>query len=355
MGKVLVIEPYYIGSHKYFTDGLIEHLPAEKVLLTLPGYDWKWRMEGGAIELAEKFKQLEEYTPTKIICSSMLDLPTFLSLIKLNSHQISIILYFHENQFEYPVKKNEKIDFHFGFIQYKSALIANHLFFNSNYNLTSFFSKLEKLLSILPKHPFQENLQKLKQKSKVVPIGFNFEEYNRYKIEKKTQGPPIILWNHRWEYDKNPNDFFTILRALKERHDFKLVVLGKQSETYPEIFNVAKEEFKKELLYWGYCEQKEDYVKWLWKADILPVTSHQDFFGISVIEAMHCETYPLLPNRLAYPEHFKDIKEKQQYFYDENHLLDSLSYIIETKKYREANFDFTQYSWQSVIKYFLKN
>jgi hypothetical protein len=40
----------------------------------------------------------------------------------------------------------------------------------------------------------------------------------------------------------------------------------------------------------------------LWHADLLPVTSNQDFFGISVMQAIYCNCYPLLPNRLAYPE-----------------------------------------------------
>ena len=40
-------------------------------------------------------------------------------------------------------------------------------------------------------------------------------------------------------------------------------------------------------------------------SDILPITSNQDFFGGSIIEAMYCETTPLLPKRLTYPELFQ--------------------------------------------------
>lgn len=35
--------------------------------------------------------------------------------------------------------------------------------------------------------------------------------------------------------------------------------------------------------------------RWLWQSDVLLVTSQQEYFGVSVVEAMHCGCYPLLP------------------------------------------------------------
>ena len=67
------------------------------------------------------------------------------------------------------------------------------------------------------------------------------------------------------------------------------------------------------IVHFGFCESFSEYAQWLWKADILPVTSNQDFFGISIIEASYCETYPLLPERLSYPELF-DIKTNSEIF-----------------------------------------
>jgi hypothetical protein len=48
------------------------------------------------------------------------------------------------------------------------------------------------------------------------------------------------------------------------------------------------------------------YYQWLWKSDIIVSTSNQDFFGISVVEAIHAACYPLLPKRLAFPEHIPE-------------------------------------------------
>ncbi len=48
---------------------------------------------------------------------------------------------------------------------------------------------------------------------------------------------------------------------------------------------------------YGYVESLADYARLLWRADILPVTSQHDSFGASVVEAIYCGVYPLLPRR----------------------------------------------------------
>ena len=73
----------------------------------------------------------------------------------------------------------------------------------------------------------------------------------------------------------------------------------------------SKEEFEDEIIHFGYCEKPEDYKRYLLSSDIIPVTSIQEFFGISVMEAVYCNTYPVLPNRLTYPELF-DYNENQE-------------------------------------------
>lgn len=352
MEKVLFIEPYYDGSHKYFADGLKKNYPADIDILSLPGYNWKWRMEGGAIELAEKYKNLKE-TYTKIICSSMLDLPTFLALTNIDTSKISIILYFHENQFAYPVKEAHNADYHYSFISYKSALVADKLFFNSNYNYQTFFSGLEDLLKRLPKHEFSHTLSELKKKSKIVPIGFDTNEFNIIAI--KETDLPIILWNHRWEYDKNPDLFFqTLIKLKNDGHQFELVVLGKQSNHYPPIFDKAKEILKNEILFWGFCDSRSEYLKWVKKSNLLPITSNQDFFGISLIEAIILGVYPLVPNRLAYPEHIR--KNHANYiFKNDSDFYDRLkNLIIEIPKINLKDFKTDEYKWTSVIQGFLE-
>ena len=53
---ILIVDSFFTGSHQYWGKELKKRLPFEVELLTLSGKFWKWRMEAGAIELAEKFK-----------------------------------------------------------------------------------------------------------------------------------------------------------------------------------------------------------------------------------------------------------------------------------------------------------
>ena len=79
--------------------------------------------------------------------------------------------------------------------------------------------------------------------------------------------------------------------------------MGESYKNSPPIFKKAKKELASEIIHFGYADTFEKYATFLSKADFLPVTSRQDFFGGSVVEAIYCNCIPILPKRLAYPEH----------------------------------------------------
>ena len=120
--KILALEPYYGGSHKTFLDGLQQHLPFAFDLLTLPPRKWKWRMRLAAPYFAEKIAARRETVPPDVIfCSSFVDVAALRGLLPGPMRQIPLYTYFHENQFAYPVQKEDERDFHFrpGCIQYR--------------------------------------------------------------------------------------------------------------------------------------------------------------------------------------------------------------------------------------------
>ena len=113
----------------------------------------------------------------------------------------------------------------------------------------------------------------------------------------------ILLWNHRWEEDKNPEGFIKILRNFREKKiRFKLIITGKESEHIS--YKNTLIEFKKEIIHHGNVASKEDYQKLLHKATHSIITSNHDFFGISAIEGILFGVKTLFPRRLVYPEHF---------------------------------------------------
>lgn len=355
--NTVLLEPFFSGSHQQWANSLKRISSHNFQILSLPGRHWKWRMHGGAIELARQFNNLSK-KPDFILGTSMLDLTSFLALTRPNSADIPVAMYFHENQLTYPWSpqdrdKKKKRDNHYSFINYVSALAANKVFFNSKYHRDSFLQALPKFLQQFPDKRGKENVDIIRQKSEVLHLGLDLNRFNSYRSsDKEKNSEATILWNHRWEYDKNPEEFFETLFELKKNGiSFKLVVLGEQNEMNPSIFDKAKELLANEILHWGYANSFEDYARWLWRADILPVTSNQDFFGGSVIEAMFCDCFPLLPNRLAYPEHLPEELDRE-FLYEEGELYARLQTAIENvMTLRQVDYQsiVEKYDWSNLI------
>lgn len=346
--KIFLLEPFFTGSHKKWAEEFQQFSKHEVEILSLSGNHWKWRMHGGAVSLAEKSKATKA-KPDLILATDMLDLGLFLSLTKEWSHSIPTAIYFHENQLNYPWSPTDEDiklqrDNHYAFINYSSALTADRVFFNSQYHHDAFLNELPKFLKVFPDHNNLETADAIRKKSSVLSLALDlkkFDEHKPAKIEKPNRA--VVLWNHRWEYDKNPERFFNTLFELAEHGiDFRLVVLGENYEKRPPIFDLAKEKLADKILHFGYAESFDEYCKWLWVADILPVTSVQDFFGGSVIEAMYSNTIPFLPKRLAYPEHIP-AEFHSTFFYDEGDFAAKLQRRIMDVKYLRV-MDTQQYA-----------
>lgn len=134
--NILLIEPYFTGSHKSWAEGYKSHSNHTIDLLTMKGQFWKWRMHGGAVTLANQYLY-SNYNPDLIITTDMLDLSTFLSLTRRKTASIPTALYFHENQLTYPWSPTdrdviENRNKHYGFINFTSALSADYVFSTPN-------------------------------------------------------------------------------------------------------------------------------------------------------------------------------------------------------------------------------
>ena len=105
----------------------------------------------------------------------------------------------------------------------------------------------------------------------------------------------------------------------------------------------------------GYATSFNEYANWLWKADILPVTSEQDFFGASIIEAVYCNNTPLLPNRLTYPELFNYKNNSNLFYENKNDLLEKLDHLINyfnNLKQKNSQINTKKFDWRNMIKYY---
>jgi len=357
--KILLIEPYYTGSHAAWAEGYQNHSQHEIEILSLTGQFWKWRMHGGAVTLAEQYLK-SSIQPDLILATDMLDLTTFLSLTRTQTYNIPTAIYFHENQLCYPWSPEDrdviqKRDIHYGFINYTSALAADAVFFNSQFHLNAFFNELPRMLKHFPDHRGLNNVKKVFEKSQVLPLGLDLKKFDKYKPTKEIDyQKPLILWNHRWEYDKNPGDFFKALFVLANQGlEFEVAIVGENFSNNPKEFDEAREKLDDKIIHFGYAESFEKYAQLLWSSDIIPVTSNQDFFGASAVEAIYCGCYPLLPNRLAFPE-IIGIKNHPENFYTNfDSLVENLTAVVKDFDYikqQKINFNVDKYSWEKMVQ-----
>ena len=312
--KIQIVEPYFTGSHASWAEGYARRSRHEVRILKLSGQFWKWRMHGGAVALARQYLGAGQ-APDLILATDMLDLTTFLSLTRTRTSGIPAALYFHENQLTYPWSPGDRDvrqgrDHHYGFINYVSALTAEAVFFNSAFHRDAFLGELPRLLKHFPDYREMANVERIREKSGVLHLGFDFARLEKHRSRMPPYGlqagrPPLILWNHRWEYDKNPEAFFAALFAAADSGAaFEVAVLGENFSRSPAVFDKARQRLGERVVRFGFVDSFADYAGWLHAADVLPVTSKHDFFGASVVEAVACGCRPLLPRRLSYPEIF---------------------------------------------------
>jgi len=304
--NILLIEPYYTGSHKYWADNLVKFSTHKVHLMTMKGRFWKWRLQGSSIYLAKKFQSLKK-KPDLIICSSMMDVATFRSLIALDlNKKIPIIYYAHENQLTYPFSRNEerlKEDFHYGFLNYKSCLAADRVLFNSKYHKESFLSALKSLLTRLPDYSLLSTLDSIEQKSHVSIVGIDIDKIDSVPFQVNEIKLPTLLWNNRWDDDKNPKLFLRLCRYLNRKQiKFNLILLGEKGNESEHCSTLLEKEFSKYILHSGYVKDYSTYINLIRRSSILPVCSDHDFYGISVMEAVINGVLPILPIDKVYQE-----------------------------------------------------
>jgi len=334
--RVLAIEPYYGGSHKAFLDGLAAASRHHWTVLTLPAYKWKWRMRHSAVFFAEQIKQRgsEGNKPEAIFCSDMLNLAEFKGLCPKEIADLPTIAYFHENQLTYPVQVEDERDYQFAMTNMTTALAADAVWFNSAFHRDSFLRALEVFLKKMPDFQPIDATEAIRKKAAVFPPAI--ADINR-PANRKT-GPVRVLWAARWEHDKGPEEFFEALKILKGKGvDFRISVVGEQFRDVPEVFEQAKKILAEHIDRWGHQKTRADYEKALTEADLIVSTAEHEFFGISVVEAIAAGAYPVLPNRLSYPEILKLNEDRQceVFFYDGGagalaERLEYLARLIET-------------------------
>ncbi|MFP3939987.1 MAG: DUF3524 domain-containing protein [Thermoanaerobaculia bacterium] len=313
MDSWLFLEPYYGGSHRHLADGLARRLPCPVELWTLRPHKWKWRMRSAALVFARRWAaQAEHFAPVRgIVASSLLDAAALRGLLPPAARSLPLVLYCHENQLTYPVRVDDRRDYHYGWTNIQSALAADRVLWNSAFNRDSFLEELPRFIRRMPDARPRGLAEAIAGRSEVLPVPLDVAELETSAAKaRESEVPPRpadrpcrILWNHRWEHDKGPEVFFeALLRLAEEGLSFEVAVLGQAFERRPAVFERARRLLGDRVAAWGYREDRGEYLRELVRADVVVSTARHEFQGLAVLEAAACGAVPLVPDALAYRE-----------------------------------------------------
>lgn len=258
-------------------------------------------MQGAALTLASEINALVASwgRPDVALVSDMVHLPALLGFTRDALRDVPVVLYMHENQMTYPVPEGVEVDHTYGMTNWLSMAAADAVVFNSEYHRAAVFTALPKLLRRFPDYRHTDHLDRVRNNARVIPVGIDLD---RFGGERETNAVPVVLWNHRWEYDKDPDAFFAALRDVAARGvDFRVIVAGQQYQTVPDVFDRAQRELGDRIVHFGTATDA-DYPTLIAQADVVVSTAQHEFFGVAVVEAIAAGALPLFPDRLSYPE-----------------------------------------------------
>ncbi|KAK5860552.1 hypothetical protein PBY51_022017 [Eleginops maclovinus] len=358
--RVLLVEAFYGGSHKQLID-LLQQNVSSCTVCSLPAKKWHWRARTAALHFSQTIPTCASYRV--LFSSSVLNLCELVAL-RPDLAQLKKVLYFHENQLVYPVRKEQQRDFQYGYNQVLSCLVADVVVFNSSFNMESFLSSISSFMKKIPDHRPKDLELLIRPKCEVLfyPVHFPdvsrlLPEHKRFRAaetqsarssEQEAVKPLHIAWPHRWEHDKDPELFFSTMIKLSEKEvDFQLSVLGETFTDVPEVFSSSHLRLSRHIVSWGFLPRKEDYLKVLCEADVVVSTARHEFFGVAMLEAVHCGCYPLCPKALVYPEIFP-----AEYLYSTpEQLLKRLLALCrrpDVARRHAVKVDTTSFSWSTL-------
>ena len=298
--NILLLSAYHSASHRYWCEGLIKAFPEHNwILKTQPARHFSWRVQASGLlwglEADADFKRSYDL----IVATSLSDLGTLKAMCPA-LQSVPVWVYFHENQFAHPLSGKQNRDHQIGwqFQSIQNALMADWISFNTNFNRRTFVEGARKLLKRLPEKLPGDPISRIERQSDVLPVPLS-DTCRAFKQVPKEKD--LIIWNHRWEWDKQPKRFLTALTEMRDDGiDFRLAMMGSGGGRSIE-FDEFKDCLADRLVQWGHASA-EDYNHWLSRAGIGVSTALHDFQGLSMLELAQAGATVVLPNRVAYPE-----------------------------------------------------
>jgi glycosyltransferase involved in cell wall biosynthesis len=319
--RVLFLNPFHGGSHRAFAEGWARASRHRIEVVSLPARFWKWRMRGAALHFARKVERPQDFEA--LVVTDLMSLSDLKAL--WGEACPPALAYFHENQLSYPLPPGETMDYQFGFTDITTCLAAARVLFNSRFQHDAFFARLPSFIGMMPEYHPRWVIEAIRSRAGVLHPGVDLPAPPE-RAPRAPGEPPLIVWNHRWEFDKNPGAFFAAIDAALGRGlDLRLALLGENFQAVPKEFEAARARYGDRIVQYGRVESRADYLGWLSRGDIVVSTAEQENFGMAVVEAIRMGCRPLLPRRLSYPELLPEAFHAACLYEDQQDLIGRLS------------------------------
>lgn len=297
MKQILLLSAYRSDSHAAWSDWLTANLTDfDWQLRQLPGRHFAWRIRGNPLSWLDDIPQAP---PDLILATSMVDLATLKGLHPQLAN-VAAWYYFHENQFVYPASDRQVQSVEARMVQIYGALAADRLLFNSAHNRDTFLAGVDALLEQMPDGIPETVTRRLAPRCDILPVPVESVP------AADERDPRLIVWNHRWEYDKAPEVFAeAMLQLAGLGAEFRLALLGPRPRIPPEPLKRLRDALPDRIIADGKLPGDE-YRALLGRAGIAVSTAVHEFQGIGMLEAASAGARPLVPDALCYREQYAD-------------------------------------------------
>ncbi|MFT7647422.1 MAG: glycosyltransferase involved in cell wall biosynthesis [Candidatus Poriferisodalaceae bacterium] len=358
--RIVILEPWYRGSHKAWVDGFTAASRHEVAVVALAEVGWRESYATGPPAFVDGIEDWvrRQGRPDLIIASSPIDLAAVLGLCRRSLADTPAVIYQHESQLLYPpgpkggtFQRGARIDL-------QSLLAADAWITGSSFHRDALLNALPLFLaSQWPGDP-DRVIDSLAAKHHLLPVGISQDTPKRATepAQKDPNLAPLILWNHRWEHDKNPSLFVhTMLRLAGQGIAFRLALAGASGRSGRRHRDKLVAQLSERVIHSGEADSAT-YHQLLADAAIVVSTSDHEFFGVSVAEAIAAGCWPVLPHRLSYPE-LVPTNHHPQHLYAagtfESHLRTAIGLVA---KGETASPDLAehaaQFEWPTLVHYY---
>lgn len=346
MGNVLVLEPWYQGSHRGWVDGWRSHSKHEIHVIAGDDSGWRRSLVTAPTLFAQAISQAVQPIDA-LVASTPIDLATVLGLLGRSTQRPPVLLYMHESQIGYPPGPKGGRPYRAIVNDLNAIMSADMVAVATEYHA----DLLREGMPLFADGLVQGSGRKVRRaldNLHVLPIGIELSGLHPAPVN----GPTRVLWNHRWSHDKNPGEFahaMTLLAA--EKYEFQLYVLGEIERAGEKAHKRLTSQLADRVLLSG-AQSTGAYRRALCNSDVVVSTANHEFFGVAVAEAIGAGARPLLPHRLAYPEIVP--KRLSSEFLYHGSLLEALRKILsksrdELHNHRhETRNHISNFAWENV-------